>query len=270
MKKLICPSDFSTPSLNALTYAMGLADRLKAELIVLHAVHPVPVVDHSFLDLPDNPVEDARKEALQALANAGIATDAFQLEVRQGLASDLIVSYAKETEADLVVMGTKGASGIKEIILGSVASSVINRSEIPVLVVPEEAHNPDISTIVFAADFKKEDKTVAHQLLTFAKAFDAEICALHFLEAEEDERDFDDREEWRLAYPELFKYKKIRYESIRTREIVSGIDAYTQKINADVLTMMPRKRSFFEKVFHRSVTRQLACHTHIPLLAIHQ
>ena len=140
-KKILVPTDFSECAEEAATAAVDLAERFGAAVTLLHA-HMPPVASvadgGAFIPGPDalaQLAEDARKslEALKArLARHGVSIDSVST---YGPNSDTIVRYAREGGYDLIVMGTHGRTGLKHLVLGSVAERVVRTAACPVMTV---------------------------------------------------------------------------------------------------------------------------------------
>jgi nucleotide-binding universal stress UspA family protein len=151
-KKILCAIDFSPPSRFALLQAAELAGSHGSELVLLH-VREVPAV-RAQLGLVPPPLESYESEAADAWrqleragkAAEGIARSHVGVQMVEGSPVEDILRIAREREADLVVLGTHGRTGLRRAMLGSVAESVVRRAPCSVLVVrPEEliAARPD-------------------------------------------------------------------------------------------------------------------------------
>jgi nucleotide-binding universal stress UspA family protein len=129
-RKLLVPCDFSDDSKAALGLAIELGRQLGAEVHVFHAYRrPVEIFSPYGVPLPDGVVPEIREAARQALGDelarvheAGLEGQAW---LREGVAADSICDAAREIGADLVVMGTRGRTGLAHVVLGSVAERTI-------------------------------------------------------------------------------------------------------------------------------------------------
>lgn len=133
---LLVPVDFSKPSLDALHYALALAQHYDAQLILLHVVAPL----HADMLMDTTEVQRAAHaaahEQLTALADATKkAWPRTGRELRAGHPVSTITALAKRANADLVVMGSHGYKGLKHAVMGSVAEQVVRQAPCPVLVV---------------------------------------------------------------------------------------------------------------------------------------
>jgi nucleotide-binding universal stress UspA family protein len=147
-KRILCPTDFSQPSFEALKAAQELALHFSAELYLVHAVAPVPRV--SVTEAPEvhgNPhdlnvplhmekLEEAAQDRLKKVAAERLSKDLHvQQIVVHGRAAEEIVKVAQEEKVDLIVLATHGETGWGQFFFGSVAEKVVRTAGYPVLVI---------------------------------------------------------------------------------------------------------------------------------------
>jgi universal stress protein A len=143
VRQILVPLDFSDCSTFALRYAANLAGQMNASLILVHVASPLltpPEMEYVHLDLRKfrAEVEKHASAKLAALAQKEIpATVPTSPIVRHGTPWEEITQTAKERKADLIVIGTRGYTGIKQMVLGSTAEKVVRYAGCPVLVVRE-------------------------------------------------------------------------------------------------------------------------------------
>ena len=146
IRRILFPTDFSEPAAEAQQYAMALADRLGAELHLLHVVVPpvVPFPDSSTSwTMPASGMKEQVLEAEQRLS-AEIGSWAEERRtvstVKVGFAVEEIVEYARDCTIDLIVVGTHGLKGISHLLMGSVAEKLVRIATCPVLTVHPQGH----------------------------------------------------------------------------------------------------------------------------------
>jgi nucleotide-binding universal stress UspA family protein len=135
IRTILHATDFSERSDHAFRVARALARDHGARLVLAHVL-PLPLGGYSDLAplLPQPPeVEHQARQKLAALRPPGPSAG-FEDRLRQGDAADEILRLAEETEADLIVLGTHGRTGLGRLLLGSVAEAVLRRARCPVLV----------------------------------------------------------------------------------------------------------------------------------------
>jgi universal stress protein A len=137
---ILHPTDFSTCSQNAFELACALARDYGARLVVMHVVTP-PTITYTEGALPPDFgvfLEEAKKQLEHLQAPDGNLR--FERRIAQGHASDAILKTIQETAADLVVLGTHGRTGLKRLLMGSVAEEVLRKASCPVLTVKGSLH----------------------------------------------------------------------------------------------------------------------------------
>ena len=142
IRRILVPHDFSNHSTTAVEVAAAWARDLAAEVTLLHAVEPVVYPEFYAVDLlPDEMIgrlKTRSEEALAQTAQDHLEGVTVNVEVIVGRAGDTIVAEAATENHDLVVMGTRGLSGLEHLLLGSVAESVLRRCALPLLSVRED------------------------------------------------------------------------------------------------------------------------------------
>lgn len=279
MKNILFPTDFSQNAENALNFAIEIARKVKGHLVLFHA-YSVQLID------PNMPAEiylsayqeeeKSAKESLEELSrriidsnkdengNSLFTVDAI---VTQGLVVDEVLSLINDFKIDLVIMGTHGASGITELILGSNTSSIIEKAHVPVLAIPHNAIYSRIRNIVYAYDDIKSGLPSFQRLLEFAGIYDSEITLLHIIDEASNTTEMNRQEFEKIK--ESVTYDKIRLELVKEENVLEGINDYVNSNDVDVLAMAIRKRTLFDKIFNKSLTKKMAYHTKVPLLALH-
>jgi nucleotide-binding universal stress UspA family protein len=274
MKTILVPTDFSQPAKNALIYALAIARKSGARIILMHAYHMPASNTTVFRDVTSILKQDAERDlahvARQLMAdpqNAGIKLETAA--IRGNLVNGL-KKTADETKADLIVMGTKGTSGISEILMGTNTASVIEDTSCPVMAIPEQATYREIKHILYATDYQAAEDTSISQLAEFAALFGASILLLHVAgntpqPKNQDQliSEYTEKIKARVAYPQL----SFRLE--QSPDILNGLNNTIQSMNIDLVAMTTRKRNVYENFFKGSITKKMAYHTHIPLLAFH-
>jgi nucleotide-binding universal stress UspA family protein len=142
IKRILCPTDFSSPSLEGLKAANELAHHFSAELVVLHVNPPIPVMPEGHgamnFNIPEYQKEMERAaneqigKVVERWVTPGVKATA---RVAQGDPAEEVAAAAAETKADLIVMSTHGRTGWRRFVTGSVTEKVVRLAELPVLTV---------------------------------------------------------------------------------------------------------------------------------------
>lgn len=142
IKKILAPTDCSKPSIDAMLYAVQMAEAFQADLVVLRVIpSPTEIYDEGIL-VRDYSFE-ITPEQIQAVKDFWYNYVGNEKEsefvVLKGDAFDEIIRYSQENAIDMIVMGTHGYTGFKHIFMGSVAEKVVRYSTIPVLTVKQKS-----------------------------------------------------------------------------------------------------------------------------------
>ncbi|WP_051200219.1 universal stress protein [Flavobacterium subsaxonicum] len=277
MKRILFPTDFSEAARNAFIYALNFADSFGAELVLLH-VYDLPIVETP--PLPETTTEifdivemhqfESFREELPALHKLAEDNNFGHIKFKNVLMyGDLIYNINKVSEdegVDFVIMGTKGASGLKETFLGSTTASVISNVKMPVLGIPAEAQYRAIKNIAFTTQYKDKDNDALRNALTIGSAFNARLQCL-YIKNDDDPEDIEERiNEWKIYYRD----EHIDFFNIDGDHIEQTILDFIENQHVDLLVMRTHKRGFFESLFHRSLTKKMAYHSKVPLLVFHE
>ncbi|MEL6561248.1 MAG: universal stress protein [Bacteroidota bacterium] len=275
IKKILFPTDFSENASNAFEHAKGITEKSGGELALLH-VYDVPiaaplqvVIDE--YETMESIAKDMQREALskmdELLENEDDASYEISKSAKSGEAEDVILDVAKENELDLVVMGTKGVTADRGLFMSSMTKSIVQKSYCPVLAIPEQAQYRQIKKIVYATDLKHEEAPIIDYLVQFAKLYDAEVILLHV-------DNFEDTKQWSLEMLRNLKdqtnYDKIFYREVVVNDVIGGINDFADEYQVDLLAMTTMTSSLFDKLFHRSITKEVLLHTNLPLLVFNR
>lgn len=272
IKYIIVPTDFSENAEKACNYAYNLAAKLNAEIILLNAIFILPAS-------PDSPSYILQEET-EVLRSATTEKLKAQVEKYKTLFPTVnthvqisittVALACKETSEkynnSIIVMGTKGAGGIKKILLGSNTADVAENSKVPVLAIPESANTYLPSRIMIASDYYDQDITVSKEVIDLAKKLDATVYFVHIAEGEDFEKEILELFEKKIR--EKNNYQKLHFDLAFGTDILEGIESYAKTNNIDLVISIKRKRNFFEKFFSKSFTKEMLFHTHIPVLTI--
>ena len=274
MKTILVPTDFSISADSAVHYAVKMALLWDATLILYHSFIPF---ESGFYLLSHN--EKENMEAHKKLMNRLIAMKntiekkntnlSVSIHVDQGPEGIKIIDFCKKSKADLIIMGTKGASGLKEKLIGSFTAEVMTNAPCRVLAIPNKYKFKVPEKITYATNYSKKDKKVLQSLLEFNRLFNVTINILHvdwgttlFTADEEYDR-------YKKTIQNRFKDFKFTFNHTVGKDISKTILEETQIDKTDMIVMNPLKRKgIWNRIFHRSVTKKIVYHIPIPLLTI--
>ena len=272
MRKILIPTDFSDSAKNATNYGISLFDGEDTVFVFLNTFY----LPYSSQDVPYsfNEVNRENTDALFSKERERIAArfpdmkGSLESYFEVGAIVDVADSFINQHNIDYIVMGTTGASGIKEALVGSRTSSMIKKVECPMIIVPEEARYRDPEKILFTTDRELHQKDTDIDILErIAKKHDSLVHALYVSKNGENlniEAAF-------IDYELNLKLVDVRHDldvDIH-KNVVQAIENYTKKYPVDMIAMVSTKGNLFHELFHRSVTKKVAMHTEIPMLIMH-
>lgn len=274
MKTILVPTDFSKPADSAIHYALKIAELFDASLVLYHCFIPFESGFYSLI-LSEKENLDTQKNLTDRLnsirdsilkKNPNLSISIF---VDQGPESIRIIEFCKKKKIDFIIMGTKGASGLKEKLIGSFTADVMSKAGCPVLAIPDEYKFKMPKKITYASNYTKKDKKVLQSLLEINHIFNAKINILHIdwgitlFTAEED------YENYKKTIQNHFKDFEFTFNHTVGKDISKTILEETLIDKTDLIVMNPLKRKgILNRIFHRSVTKKTAYHIPIPLLSI--
>ena len=274
MKRILFPTDFSEVATNAFVHALEFAKIVQGEIILLHTFE-LPVFDNQFF--PENymviyeSVElsqfDMFKDEIPKLRSIAEEHNLGNIKMTHRL-MDGSLTYniekaIKEDKIDYVVMGTEGASGWSAFFSGTNTGAVLSDVRVPLLCVPMEAKFKKIKTIGFTTRFRSKDKKALKKVLEIAKLAGADIKCLY---VKTDKSDV--TKEIVKKWEKDFEEEPIEFFVISSDEVKETILDFILYQEIDILTMLTYKRSFFEGLFHPSLTKKFANNFDVPILAI--
>ena len=273
LKKILVPVDFTPCSTNALKYAAKLAKKAEASLLLVHT-YDIPatygeVMSSAVIGDLAKGVEVGIEESFKEMVNQVPELEEVDYETKIKLSplAHTVESMCQEEGISLVVVGTRGAHGIKEFIVGSNTYTIVKETSRPVLVIPENGGDFDIRKIALASDYKKVDLEVLLPLKWLVQAFGAELHILHV--SEKKALSIDEADEAK-KFELLFKDVQHHYHLIVNSDVEKGLESYNEEHQLDMLALVPRKHSLVDRVFGGSESKKLIFHTNIPLLAMPQ
>lgn len=275
LRHILVPTDFSEAANNSLQYAIELAGRMEgARLLLLHSFHvPVTTVETTYVAdqaiLLEQTEQRARQE-MEALKENYLQPSGipYASRIEVGPTMESINKLIEEEGIDLVVMATYKASKLERL-LGNLPEYALGHCKAPLLLVPDKASYHPLRKLAFATDLKHyEREEVLHRLSYLAAAFQAHVVILNVHTGKE-ELSGEERQELEHIRQE-FQGLDYHLELIEGEDAEEGILEYVEEQDVDMLVAIPRNHSFFEDLFRSSVSKKLALHTRVPMLAIHE
>jgi len=270
MKKILVPCDFSAPSVSAYRVALDIAKESGGEIHLVNVIE-LPVL-HDTVLMPVMAFEEALLQELKEKAEkqfeklkkkyAGDFED-IVLKVLYGNISIMLLQYVEEHDIDLVVMGTKGATGVREALIGSNAEKMVRRSPVPVLAVKKYQPAMDIKNIVFPTSLQEDHHDLIAKVKALQKFFDATLHVVFIntpanftpdTVTSQRLKDFVKKHNLRNVTTNVYDD---RYEE-------AGIINFTHAIGAELIAMGTHGRKGLAHVLSGSLTEDVVNHVDSP------
>jgi nucleotide-binding universal stress UspA family protein len=273
MKTILVCTDFSPTGNNAVKFAVQYASSSKYNLVVFHVVRMPkfsPTISEAvFLEL-EKKEESIQKQKLVTLLDKiyrdlHLKKNARKVSVvaKNGIfVTETLVAAAENHKADLIIVGTHGATGLK--LFGSISSEIIFKASAPVLAIPPRYRYRKLKTIVYSSDLKNlvNELRCISPIASSEKAV-IEILNLNFGKGNAkpiiDEKDL----------MKQVKYKRLKVIVQKERQgltIIEQLQRYLKNRKPEIFVMFPEERSLFDKLFVRSKTEELVYQIKLPLL----
>jgi nucleotide-binding universal stress UspA family protein len=273
-KTILVPTDYSEISRNAVEYALHLAREERAGILLYHVFHvplpshdtPVPIADYPGL-------EKAEEEKMQKFAVELKKFVGGQVKIRTrcvpGFVQDEINNYCEQKDVHLVVMGISGGGPLKEFFAGSNALGVARHCKSDVLIVPAKAKFRAIKKISLATDLEDLNvEKVSGTLKHYCQLFNARAILVNIKDA------FTIPSEERVITREKMMHtlEEVHPTFVQPyhEDASEAIDIHVRIKHSDWLAVVHKDYGFFKNLFHKSLTKELAFHTEVPILSISQ
>ncbi len=276
MKSILLPTDFSNNSINAIKYALELFKGERCEFYILNVQKASSFVSDDLMTMQSsttiyqNLIETAKTSINKIIVDFQkkykVENHIYHSIVDYDNFVDAINQLVKAKNICLIVMGTKGATGAEKVIFGSNTVRVMQRSNCPVLAVPDNCKFKSLNKIAFTSNYltiyKKEE---LKPLITLAKKFDSKIDVLHLTKGEhltvgqENNRAFLD---------ECFYNLNHEFINLANTDLFETVEHYILYNDIDLLAMMSRKHSFLERLFTKHNVETFAFKVSVPFLVM--
>jgi nucleotide-binding universal stress UspA family protein len=292
IKLILCPIDFSEFSIRAYRYALSLAEHYRAKVVAQHIVelwrYPYAEYVASQGDYQEfcRALREGGQEKLQEFVKNRTRDETpLELVVHEGIAADLILSFAEVRKTDLIVMGTHGRRGFDRLVLGSVADRVMRRAPCPVLTIckappestaaGEEPHRiHHLNRILFCTDFSENSGQALKYAISATGEYDAELTLLHVLEevpspANKDQAIATATKQLDKLIPSEERNKLKIKTAVRMGKPYQQIIQLAGKAQVDVVVMGVSGRGALDRAVFGSTTYRVIQLGPCPVLAVH-
>lgn len=279
MKYILIPTDFSENSWNAIQYALDFYKNTACNFYLLHATsiinsgsseYPLfpsgDVIDKTLLTEGKTALKELVKKIKKQYTNQN---HNFHLINTYNNFIDAVKEQIKQKGIEMIVMGTKGASGLSEIIVGSNTGDLITQVKCPVLIVPEKAiFRPPIE-IAFPTDYNVfYPPTILNNINQIAAMYNSNIRILHVAKKDEQLTAFQlDNKKY---LNDFFINKKHSCHSTTNTKIEAGIQSFVKSRNINLIVMIAKNINLFQRILFKPTVEEISYHIEIPFLVLHE
>jgi nucleotide-binding universal stress UspA family protein len=259
-------------------YAIGIAQKSGAKIILFYSYTiPMPLGDVTGRPFPyeyDLILEDQIKyveKACQYIRSFSYENGGYlecQTLVQLDYPVEEAIADADKFNVDLIILGSETAGSLQKL-FGTVGSAVAEKSRKPVLIVPQDTgpFSP-FCKIVYATNFEEDYQTLS-SVFDFVKIFAADLTILHVSHPGEDKSIENEFDEFRRNAKSISGISSLGFKSFTSGQTTDALTEYFLQTNSDLLILYKHHYSFFQRIFHKSVSNSLIFHSRFPVLIIH-
>jgi len=271
MKKILVATDFSPAALAAANYAAAMALAIKADLYLLYVCPMFLPYGEAAVLLHADDMETAEKDMKAFRQQIDIHEDAellVETEVTMGVFFEELNIVCERIKPYTVVMGAQGKTAAERFLFGSNAVYAARHLQWPLVTVPAGVKFSAIKKIGLACDFDHVVELIpVDEIRLLIKDFNAE---LHVLNAGK-QTVFDPEIVFQSGMlQEMLAGSKAQYHFIAAEDKDQGLVDFAENNNIDLLLVLPKRHDLLDKLVHKSHTKQLVLHSHVPVMVLHQ
>jgi nucleotide-binding universal stress UspA family protein/predicted DNA-binding antitoxin AbrB/MazE fold protein len=286
---ILVPVDFTQASLNAIYFALELADKFDASIKMIHTyglpeIRPISFDDTDFYSgtltayiaemrqEAEKKFEELLKQIHEYIVTHKLADIPISTAIINGL-PDEITTYTADTEkAGLILMGISHKDVRTFEPIGKIASRIVEKAKSPVLIIPEDSSFKgidQIKNVLYPTAFDETDFISIQRLLRVIEKLNSNIHILHISNNEGNPWDTIKMDGLREYFFKAYNLSNVSCELIVSKEILHALDEFIKKKDIDLIAMVTHKRNLIWKMINPSLTLKILYHTQVPLLVFH-
>lgn len=274
MKTILVPTDFSENAGNALDYAIGIAKGCGARIVLVHGYFSVfvspGIPPESLLKQINENKLNAESQLKHLAEKVELKKIACEIVNKEEIAIELILDTAEKMKPDLIVMGTKGASGISDEFFGTNTAAVLKKTTCPLMTVPAGTVYQPAKNIIYATGYNRRDIEALIKIVDIMRFSDPRISLVHISEAGSGEENKEENmETFKTMVESELNYKKLDYRVEDGEDVYEAFERIVESESPELFAMTTYNRNLFDRLFGASSSRKMAYHTKIPLMTVH-
>lgn len=280
MKSILLPTDFSKNSWNAIQYALNFFEKSNCHFYLLHVnrLSNLAPVDTSYITTPEAIEEVQTKLAKKQLREflKRISKELphnknhkFYTITDYNFFIESIRNHVQEKSIDIIVMGTKGASGLKKFIVGSNTGDVITKVPCTTLVVPENAKYTNIKEIAFPTDLALSNHIQTLEPISeVLDEFNSFLRVLHINKKKENLNR--DQQKYKELLEDYFNGYKHSFHFLTNDKIEDAVQCFVESRDIDLIAMVAKNLNYFQRILFMPTVEEISYHTDVPFLVLHE
>lgn len=278
MKNILLPTDFSENSKNAINYAQQLFKDTECTFLVLNTYTPI-IYNYDYQmntggylgDVVDvirnNSTESLKQLKIEVGEKYKNSKHKFELISSFSTLTDEIDLLVAKHNIDLIIMGTKGASGVREVLFGTNTVHTIKKAKCPVLAIPDGFFFEKPKDILFPTDYKIDYISQHLDILdTIGSLYSSKVHILH-VSSNRPMNEIEQKNKEKLENSLSNNVDKEFY-NVKDQEIPKSINEFQKSTYVHLLMMIKNKHTFLENLFFKKVINQIGFHLTIPFLVV--
>lgn len=279
MKNILLPTDFSENALNAITYALNLFEESACNFYLLHVIKPndIGISDSPYLASTTQVTDvytqtaKARLKDLVIHISTTLSTNKkhrFYTITDHNFLVESIRQQVSDKKINMIVMGTKGASGLKRIIVGSNTGDVITKVHCNALVVPENATFKNLKEVAFPTDFSMlYNINILQPVVNIIEKHAASIRILNI--SKKDMVLHNDQIKNKELLEDYFSNLNHSFHFLTNTKVEDAVQCFVESRNIDMITMVAKNLNYFQHILFHSKIKKISYHTDVPFLVLH-
>lgn len=279
MKNILIPTDFSDNAWNALVYGISFFKKTHCTFHIVHvnAINTNASGEAAMYVSPEILESTILAESREQLKDLSHRIEQLPLNVKHefhfkaiyGFLTDQLKDLVKKKNIDLIIMGTKGASGLKSVSIGSNTGNVITKVPCTLMAVPEDATYEKIEEIGFPSDLNLAYDVRILDTIKDIILLKKSALRLLYVSSKGEELNANQIKIKNLLL-DYYKETECTFHEVTGKHIDESVQCFTESRNLDMLIMVAKNLNFLERILFRPTVEKISYHTKVPFLVIHE
>jgi nucleotide-binding universal stress UspA family protein len=280
MKTILLPTDFSENSWNAVKYALQFFKNERCNFYLLHVIRlsnlvvsdtPYISTQEAISDVYVKPIKEKLQSILKRISKESLnsGNHKFYTLTDYNFFTESIRKHVEEKKIDIIVVGTKGATGLKKHIVGSNTGDIITKVKCNTLVIPENTSYKVPQEIAFPTDYALQyNIELLNPIFEILKAFKAALRVLHISKKQENLNNSQQNNKELLE--DCFNEYKNSFHFLTNKKVEDAIQCFVQSRDIDMIVMVAKNLNYFQKILFHPTVEEISYHTDVPFLVLHE